>query len=60
LPVCTILGRADEHLYKVVVQSVEELALEAPFELRVIQIAGVQVKVVRMNRDLLVLEADDA
>ena len=32
-------------------QAIEELALEGPLELRMIEVAGVQVKVVGMHRD---------
>jgi len=34
------LRGADEHFDEVVVQRIVELALEAPFELRVVEVAG--------------------
>jgi len=40
-------------------QGVVELALEAPFKLRVIEIAGMEIKIVGMNTDVFVLELDD-
>ena len=43
-----VLRRANEHLDQVVVQAVEELALEGPLELRIIQIARMKVVIVGM------------
>jgi len=40
-------------------QTVVELPLKAPFELRVIKIPWMQVKVVGVHRDWRVLELDD-
>lgn len=40
-------------------ESVVELALEAPFELRIIKIASVQVEIVSMHGNALVFELDD-
>lgn len=40
-------------------QTVVELPLKAPFELRVIEIPWVQVKIVGVDRDWRVLELDD-
>jgi len=54
-----VLRRADEHLDQVIVQTIVELALEAPFKLRMIQVARVQLKIVGMHRDDRVLELDN-
>jgi hypothetical protein len=54
-----VLRSADEHFHEVVVESVKELALEAPFELRVVKIARVQVEIIRVDGDGFVLELDD-
>ena len=40
-------------------QAVVELALEAPFEPRIIQVAWMQVKVVGVHRNRRTLELDD-
>ncbi len=45
-----MLRRADEHLDQVVVQAVEELALKGPLELRIVEIAGMQIEVVGVHR----------
>ena len=54
-----ILRRANEHFDKVVVQSVIELALEVPFELWMVEVAGMQIEIVGVNRNGFVLELDD-
>jgi hypothetical protein len=54
-----VLRGADEHFDEVVVQRVVELALEAPFELRVVEVAGMKVEIIRVHRDRSVLELDD-
>ena len=59
MPVEAILGCADEHLDKVVVERVVKLALEAPLKLRVVEIARVEIEVVDVHGDGLVFEADD-
>src|SRR5438270_5461376 len=59
LTVGAVLRRADKHFDEIVVQSVVELALEAPFELRVVEIAGVQVEIVGVDRDVFVFECND-
>jgi hypothetical protein len=41
------------------VERVEELALEAPLELRIVEVAGVEVEVVGVDGDGGVLELDD-
>jgi hypothetical protein len=55
----TILRRADEHFDEVVVQGVVKLALEAPLELRVVQVARMQIEIVGVNREGRVFELDD-
>ena len=54
-----ILRSADEHLDEIIVQGIEELALEAPFKLRVVEIAWVQIKIVRVHRGGFIFELDD-
>jgi hypothetical protein len=53
------LRRADEHLDEIIVQRIEELALKAPLELRIVEIARMEFEVVGVNRDVFVLELDD-
>ena len=45
--------------HEIIVQRVVELALEAPFELRVVEVARVQVEIIRVHRDRGVFELDD-
>src|ERR1017187_6718760 len=54
-----MLRSADEHLDQVVVQAVEELALEGPLELCVVEIARMQLEIVNMNRRIGEAWADD-
>ena len=54
-----VLRRANEHLYEVIVQGVEELALKAPFKLRVIEVSWVEIEIVRMHGHGFILELDD-
>jgi hypothetical protein len=54
-----VLRCADEHFDQVVVQTIIELALEAPFELRMVQIARVQIEVIGVYWDTWILELDD-
>jgi hypothetical protein len=54
-----VLRGADEHFHEVVVESVEELALEGPLELRVVEVARVQLETVGVHRDRFVFELDD-
>jgi hypothetical protein len=54
-----ILRRADEHLDEVIVQGIEELALEAPFKLRVIEIARMEIEIIRMHGNGFIFELDD-
>src|SRR5580700_4804117 len=54
----SVLRRADEHFYEVVVQRVVELALEAPFELRMVEVAGMEFKIIRVHRDRGAFELD--
>src|SRR5271165_3023451 len=44
-----VLRRADKHLDDVIMQAVEDLPLQGPLELRIVQIARVQVEVVGVN-----------
>jgi hypothetical protein len=53
------LGSADKHLDKVVVQAVIELALKAPFELKIVQIARMKLEIIGMHWNVRVLEFDD-
>ena len=53
-----ILRGADEHFDEVVVQRIIELALEVPFELRMVEVAGMELKVIGMDRDGHVFESD--
>ena len=53
------MWRANEHFDQVVVQAIVELPLERPLELRMIEVAGMQIEVVGVNRDVRILELDD-
>lgn len=55
----SILRCADEHFHKVIVQGVIKLPLETPLELRVVEIAGMQIEIVGVNGNRFVLELDD-
>ncbi len=44
-----VLRSADKHLDQVIVQAVKQLALKRPLELRVFEIARVQIVIVSMN-----------
>jgi hypothetical protein len=54
-----VLRSADEHFHKVVVQGIVELSLEAPFELGVVEVAGMEIEIVGVHRDGFVFEFDD-
>ncbi len=54
-----ILRGADEHLYEIVVQGIEELALEAPFELGIVEIARMEIEVISVHRNRFIFELDD-
>jgi hypothetical protein len=54
-----ILRRADEHLYEIVVQGIEELALEAPFKLRIVEIAWMEIEIISVHRNRFIFEVDD-
>ena len=54
-----VLRSADEHFHEVVVQGVVELALEAPFELGVVEVAGMEIEIVGVHGDGFVFEFDD-
>ncbi len=49
----------NEHLDQIVVQAVEDLSLEGPLELRVIEIARVQLEVIGVNRWIREARPDD-
>jgi hypothetical protein len=53
-----VLGRADEHFDHVVVQTVIELALESPLELRVVEVPGMKFEVIGMNWNRWIPELD--
>ena len=59
LMLLAMLRRADEHLDQVIVQAIEDLPLEGPLELRVIEIAGMQFEVVGVNGRLGKARTDD-
>jgi hypothetical protein len=54
-----VLRGADEHFDEVVVQTVEELALEGPLELRIVKVAGVQFEIVNVDGWIGETRADD-
>src|ERR1035441_1119107 len=54
-----VLRRADEHLDQVVVQAVEELALEGPLELRIVEIARMHLEVIGVDRRISETGPDD-
>jgi hypothetical protein len=53
-----ILRGADKHFDEVVVQRIVELALEAPFELRMVEVAGMEIEVISVHGDGCVFESD--
>jgi hypothetical protein len=53
------LRSAYEHLDEVVVQCVVELALKTPFELRVVEVAGMEIEIIGVHRNRGVFEFDD-
>src|SRR5579859_254728 len=59
LAVRPILRRPNEHLHEVVVERVVKLALEAPLELRIVEVARMQIEIVGMDRDAFILELND-
>src|SRR5579863_7477099 len=54
-----ILRRTNKHFHQVVVQTIVELPLQGPLELRAVQIARMQVEVVSVHRHRRILELDD-
>jgi len=54
-----ILRRAGKHFDEIIVQSIVELVLQMPGELRMIEIARVNWKHVGVNRDGRVLQIDE-
>jgi hypothetical protein len=59
LPISAVLRRADEHLDKVIMQRIVELALETPLELGMVEIARMQIEGIGMDWDSSILELDD-
>jgi hypothetical protein len=55
----SILGRTDEHFHKIVVQGIVELALKAPFKLRVVQVARMKIEIVSVYREGWIFELDN-
>jgi len=53
------LRSASEHLDEVVVEAIEKLALKGPLELRVVQVARMELKVVGVHRHAWIFEAND-
>jgi len=54
-----VLRRADKHFHEVIVQGVEELALKAPFELWMVEVARMEIKIIGMHRNGGVFELND-
>jgi len=54
-----MLRGADEHLDQIIVQAVEDLPLESPLKLRVLQIARMQFEVVRMDSRIAETRTND-
>ena len=59
MPIGAILRRANEHLNKVVMQGIVKLPLKTPFELRVVEVSGMEIEVVCVDGEVLILELDD-
>jgi hypothetical protein len=59
LAVGAVLRGADEHLHEVVVEGVVELALETPFELRVVEVAGMQIEIICVDGERGLFELND-
>jgi hypothetical protein len=55
----SVLRRADKHFDEVIVQGIVELALKAPLELGVVEIARMKVEVVGVDGSALIFEFDD-
>jgi hypothetical protein len=53
------LWGSDEHFDQVIVQAIVKLALKAPFELRIVQIARMQIEVIRVHWDAWIPKLDD-
>ena len=53
------LRSAREHLDEVVVEAIEKLALKGPLELRVAQVAGVELEIISVHRHGWIFEAND-
>lgn len=59
LALSPVLRRSREHLNQVVMQAIVKLALEAPLELWMIEVTGMQVEVIGVYWNAGVLELDD-
>src|SRR4029077_4382906 len=59
VPVGAILRRADKHFDEVIMQRIVELALEAPFKLRMVEVAGMEIEIISVHRHGSVSELDD-
>src|SRR5207302_4905877 len=57
--ISAVLRRANEHFDEVVMQRIEELALEAPFELRIVEVARMKVEIVSMHGHGFIFELND-
>ena len=54
-----ILRRAGKHLDQIIVQAIVKLALECPFELGMVKIAGMHFEAVGVHRDGRIFEVDE-
>ena len=59
LSIGAILRGANEHFHEVIVKSVVKLSLKAPFKLRIVEVAGMKIKIVGVNGHAFVFEPDD-
>ena len=53
------MGRPDEHLNEIIMERVVKLPLKAPSELGIVEVAGMQIEIVGVNRNAFVFESDD-
>ena len=53
------MRRADKHFDQIVMQAIVELALQTPFELRIVQVTWMQIEIIRVHRDGRILELND-
>jgi hypothetical protein len=54
-----ILRSADEHFDEVIVQGIVELALKAPFKLRIVEVARVHIKIISVHRHGWIFELNN-